>query len=266
MIVQTAAEHSPHFVITQVDHARASADFCHHFGNDHFVPPPNRDLMAYVTAHHDDGWLDLDAQWLQDPNTGLPYHLVKTPLDKLVQTGKGSPDVCEAQHPFCGIISSMHTYGLYHGRYGLSNFVFIDLMPVELQPYVTEMLANELARQARLKQQLPPDWAVDAFLFHHYKLLQFFDTLALYFQTTHAEVRGEAQFHNVPRGIGDDVTLTITPKSPSEYVLSPWPFSAETLPFTTQGRYLTSQPSGTNLAEVAEGTPLAEQTVILTAV
>ena len=264
MIVQTAPEGSPHFVITQVDHARASAELARAFGNDQFAPLDPATQITFVTEHHDDGWIDLDAQWLQDPNTGLPYHLVKTPLDKLVRTGKGSPDICEAEHPLCGVISSMHTYGLYHGRYGLSNFVFIDLMPEELQPYVSEMLANELARQERLKGQLPSEWASEQFLFHNYKLLQFFDTLALYFQTTHAAARQETVFENVPRGIGDDVSLTIRPKSDNQYQLSPWPFSAETLTFTTPGRMMSPQPIGTDIVAIANKMPLSEQSVVLT--
>ena len=252
MIVQTAPEGSEHLVYTQVEHARAAARLAQAFGNDQFTPLDPAEHLIYVTKHHDDGWLDLDAQWLQDPNTGLPYHLVKTPLDKLVRTGKGSPDVCEQQHPFCGVISSMHTYGLYHGRYGLSNFVFIDLMPEELQSYVEEILANELARQARLKQQLPPEWASEQFLFHHYKLLQFFDTLALYFQTTHAEARTEAQFHNVPRAVGDDVTLTIRPIGDSTYSLNPYPFQKSETVIVTHGRLMSPQPIGTDLTSVAK--------------
>lgn len=263
MIVQTSPT-GTHFVMTQVDHARASAELARAFGNQQFAAPDPRDLITFVTEHHDDGWIDLDKQWLQDPNTGLPYHLVKTPLDKLVRTGKGSPDVCEQRHPLCGVISSMHTYGLYHGRYGLSSFVFINLMPEELQPYVTDMLANELARQDRLKQQLAPEWATESFLFHNYKLLQFFDTLALYFQTTHASERREATFENVPRAVGDDVALTIRPKSNGDYTLAPWPFSADALTFNTQGRYMQPQPIGANLAALAAEAPLSYQPVVLT--
>jgi hypothetical protein len=263
MIVQTSANDT-HFVITQVDHAVASAKLAQQFGNQQFAPLNPAELIQHVVAHHDDGWRDLDKRWLQDPNTGLPYHLVKTPLDKLVRTGTGSPDANETHHPLCGLISSMHTYGLYHGRYGLSNFVFIDLMPETLQPYVTQMLANELVRQRRLKGQLPPEWSAESFLFHNYKLLQFFDTLALYFQTTHAEARQEATFENVPRAIGDDVTVTIRPKSPTEYTLTAWPFSAETIQFSTRGRYLTPQPPNSDLAALAANTPTTMQTATLT--
>jgi hypothetical protein len=268
MIVQTALPDQPPFVIVQTDHARASAEFARQFGNDQFKAPELSKLMVYVTAHHDDGWAELDARWLQDPATGLPYHLVKTPLAELVRTGTGSPDVNEAYHPFCGIISSMHTYGLYHGRYGLSDKIFISLMPDDLKPFVTQMLADELARQARLKAQLAAnpktaDWVDEAYLFHHYKLLQFFDTLALYFQTTHALARGTTTFENVPRAIGDDVTITLTPLGENRYGLSPYPFSAETVTLSTPGRYMTPQPIGSDLSAIASGTQVKLETVYL---
>ncbi len=257
MIVQTSSNDS-HFVMTQVDHALASAELARAFGNAQFAPLDPAHLIQFVVAHHDDGWIDLDSRWLQDPNTGLPYHLVKTPLDKLVRTGSGSPDVNEAHHPLCGVISSMHTYGLYHGRYGLSNFIFIDLMPEELQPYVSQMLADEVTRQEGLKEQLSAEWSTDDFLFHNYKLLQFFDTLALYFQTTHAEARKEATFENVPRALGDDVTVTIRPIGDNTYTLDPYPFKDPTTIIETRGRYMTPQPIGSDLATVAHA---AEQLI-----
>ncbi len=262
MIVQSAETNDAHFVICQTDHAAVSAELARAFGNERFAPLDPADLMAFVVAHHDDGWSELDAQWLQDPATGLPYNLVKTPLDKLVRTGSGSPDVNEAHHPFCGIISSMHTYGLYHGRYGLSSFMFIDLMPEELQPYVEKMLANELQRQERLKTQLSAEQSSDQFLFHNYKLLQFFDTLALYFQTMHPEARIEATFENVPRALGDDVSIELRPKSGTHFMLDPWPFSAETVEVSTAGRYLRPQPQSGNLREIAQLAPICHQAVI----
>lgn len=264
MIVQSAPTNAPHFVIVQTDHARASAEFARQFGNDQFATPRPHDLLVHVVAHHDEGWAALDARWLQDPATGLPYNLVKTPLAELVRTGQGSPDVNEAHHPFCGIISSMHTYGLYHGRYGLSDFIFVKVLPGDLLPYVTAMLDGELARQARLKELIAAEWAGDAFLFYHYKLLQFCDTLALYFHTTHADARGEARFLNVPRAPGDDVTLTIRPISATHYALDPWPFAADTLTFTTHGRLMTPQPTAPNLTTIAAATPLTTETVTLT--
>ncbi len=267
MIVQTAPEGEAHFVVLQADHARASGQLALAFGNADFGELYPKDLMEFVVAHHDEGWTPVDAEVNRDERTGLPYHLTQTPLPDLVRTGNLTPDFNEARHPFCGVISSMHFYGLYHGRYGLSDKLFIDTLTDEHKPLVDDLLSGELARQQRLKKQLRADghgdWAQDDFLFHNYKLLQFFDTLSLYFHMVHAKARAEATFQNLPRGLGDDVTVTVRPVSKNAYGISPWPFGEEALEFTTAGRYLKPQPASVDLADVFHAKRLETQTVTL---
>ena len=267
MIVQSAPKGKPHFVILQTDHARASGELAAAFGNGMFAPLYPQELMEYVVAHHDEGWTSVDEEVNRDEHTGLPYHLTQTPLPLLVRTGEGTPNFNEAHHPFCGVVASMHVYGLYHGRYGLSDKIFIDSLTEEHKPLVEGLLSGELARQERLRGQLRAeghaDWAQDGFLFHAYKLLQFFDTLSLYFHMVNAEARAEATFQNVPRALGDDVTVTVRPVSKNAYELSPWPFGEEVLEFTTLGRYLKPQPAGVNLADVFHATRPDVETVVL---
>jgi hypothetical protein len=129
--------------------------------------------MAYVTAHHDEGWAAVDAAPKHDPRTGLPYHLTQTPMPDLLRTGAGSPDFNQRRHPFCGLLSSMHTYGLYHGRYGLSDKIVINMVPTEYRADAQRMLQGELARQAALKEQLrshpeTAEWASDAYVLSPY--------------------------------------------------------------------------------------------------
>ena len=156
---------------------------------------------------------------------------------------RGSPDYNERQHPFCGLISSMHSWGLYNGRYGLSSMVLIDKIPAQDKPLAQRMLDNELARQTRLKAELAKDaasagWIEQAKLFQSYKQLQFFDTLALYFNRTHASERGETQFTHVPLNAAEDATITVRPKAPGVYALSPWPFASEGGEFAYAGRHI----------------------------
>lgn len=265
MIIQTAPDGQPRFVIRQIDHARMSGQLARAFGNERFASPEPREPMEFVVAHHDEGWAELDALAKQDPATGLPYHLTQTPLADLVGTGAGSPDFNERHHPLAGLISSMHTYGLYHGRYGLSDFLFINRITPELKPTVEAMLKGELDRQARLKAQLAADpataqYANETHIFANYKLLQFFDTLSLYFHMTHAEARGEAMFKNVPMRVGQDVTITLRPVGTETYVLAPYPFAQDALEIYCEGRYLSPQPVGAELAQVMGDTPLVRQT------
>ncbi|MBL8046127.1 MAG: DUF3891 family protein [Anaerolineales bacterium] len=259
MIVQPASPQA--FVIEQTDHARMSGQLARAFGNAHFVAFEPREPIEFIVAHHDEGWLELDAQAKQDPKTGLPFNLTQTPLADLVATGSRSPNFNERHHSLSGLISSMHTWGLYHGRYGLSDFLFIDRITLELRPTVDAMLNAELERQARLKAQLPE--LSDAQIFSYYKLLQFFDTLALYFHTTPAEARKETQFKNVPRAVGDDVTVTITPQADGSYALTPYPFASAELRVSVEGRYLPPQPANTDLVAVLQATPKVEQEYLL---
>ncbi len=270
MIIQTALENQQHFVIRQPDHARMSGQLASAFGGGEFATPDPAELLVHVAGHHDEGWDRVDNHAKRDARTGLPYHLTQTPLLDIVATGSRTPDFNEWRHPFCGVISSMHTYGLYHGRYGLSDKIFIDVIPPELKPKVQAMLQGELVRQTRLKDQLRANpatapWAEDDFLFHHYKLLQFFDTLALYFHMTHAAARGEAIFKNVPRQLGDDVSVTIRPVGDGVYALAPYPFNHNGLQIWVDGRYIGRLDEAANVPDVLRNAPRGRQWMTLVA-
>lgn len=252
MIVQTALPGQPRFIIRQTDHARMSGQFARAFGNAAFAPLEPRDAMIFITAHHDEGWEAIDANAGRDPNTGLPYHLTQTPMADLIASGARSPDFNERFHPVAGLISSMHTWGLWNGRYGLSDRIIINNVPESVKPAALKMLDGELARQTRLKARIAEDsgtahLASAAWAFHNYKLLQFFDTLALYFHMSHPEGRTESVFHNVPRGVNDDVSITVRPQG-GAYALSPWPFEGDHLEVATQGCWMTPLPDGADFA------------------
>jgi hypothetical protein len=268
MIIQTAEPGQPHFVIPQIAHARMAGQLACAFGNDAFAPPEPRALMEYLAAHHDEGWDEVDRAQTRDPRTGLPYHLTQTPLPDLIKTGCRSPDFNEAHHPFCGLLSSMHTYGLYHGRYGLSDKIFIDHVPLEHKAAVARMLQGELDRQARLKARLAADpataaWVEEQALFTNYKLLQFFDTLALYFHMTHEAARGESHFLHVPRSQTEDVRLTLRPAGDGLYRLSPYPFQTQSLTVSVEGRWLSPLPEGADVQAALREAPPAAQTSTL---
>jgi hypothetical protein len=270
MIVQTAPHGQSHFVITQIDHARACGSLAESFGNDAFAAPYPLALMVYVAAHHDEGWSVIDDAPSLDENTRLPYHLTQTPLPKLLITSHGSPAHNESVHPFCGLISSMHTSGLYNGRYGLSDRVFINLVPEQYKAQLTQILDVERERQDRLKQALSSDpetraWADERAVFANYKLLQFFDTLGLYFHMTHAEARTKSLFLNVPQAVDRDVTITLTPENASTYRLEPFPFSHE-ITLTTRGRIIDPLPAGAtddDLRQIMNDADFIEETVLL---
>ena len=245
MIIQTAPTGQPRLAIMMYEHTALSHQFARTFGNDRFQAPAPNDLMFHVTLHHDAGWAEFDRDPVTDQATGLPYNLVETPAEYITVTSWLSPEFNQRQHPFCGLMSSMHSWGLYNGRYGLSSMVLIDKMPPHNRPLVQRMLDGELDRQKQLKAKLGQDpqtlvWIDEKRLFQNYKQLQFFDTLALYFNRTHPSERSEVKFEHVPLNAEQDATILICPRSAGVYELSPYPFAAHSAEYAFAGRSIKS--------------------------
>jgi len=241
MIIQTAPAGQPRLAIMMYEHTALSHQFARGFGNDGFQGAEPNDLMFSVVLHHDAGWAEFDRDPVTDQATGLPYNLSDTPAEYITVTSRRSPDFNQRQHPFCGLMSSMHSWGLYNGRYGLSSMVLIDKLPPHDRPLAQRMLDGELERQKRLKAELSKDpktseWIEEKRLFQNYKQLQFFDTLALYFNRIHPSERVEATFEHVPLSAAEDTAVTVRPRGPGVYELSPFPFAAASAEYAFAGR------------------------------
>ena len=154
MIIQTAPAGEPRLAIMMHEHTALSGQFARAFGNDRFEPTEPNDLMVHVVSHHDEGWAEFDRDPATDEKTGLPYNLVETPAEHITVTSRRSPEFNERQHPYCGLMSSMHSWGLYNGRYGLSNMVLINIIPLPDRALADRMLDGELKRQERLKAEI----------------------------------------------------------------------------------------------------------------
>ena len=266
MMIQTAPEGAPRFAIKMDEHTALSGQFARAFGNENFEPVEPLDVLLYMISNHDKGWAVFDAAPKTDPKTGLPYNLVDTPVEDITKTSTASPDHHENRHPYCGLLSSMHSWGLYNGRYGMSDKVLIDSIPPKDRHLVDRMLEGELKRQAQLKARLAKDpktaaWIEEGHVFQNYKQLQLFDTLALYFNRTHEAARGEMRFEHVPMNAHEDATITIRPVEPAVYALSPYPFGESPATFEFSGRYIAPSDRGadTDWSAVFAAAPLEWQ-------
>jgi Protein of unknown function (DUF3891) len=249
MISQTAPAGEPHFVLTMAEHTQMCGQMACAFGNDRFAPLAPFDEVVYVVENHDRGWDSYDANPGLDPATRVPYIMARTPTPDAVKTNRGSPDFNEAHHPYCGLLSSMHSWGLYNGRYGFSKFVprtqtstSISVADVH-RPLIDAMLAYEEARQARLKAALAAeeathDWVEEHHLFQNYKQLQFFDTMSLYFHLRHAGERGTETYVHVPLNAEADTTVVLKKNDDRVYSLDPFPFAGDRLTIVCRGRYV----------------------------
>ena len=248
MMVQTAPDQEPSFVITMKEHLDLCGQLARAYGNDRFESLNPYNEMLYVVENHDRGWDDYDQNPGIDPSTGLPYLMSRTPAVESVKTNRGSPDFNEAHNGYCGLLSSMHTWGLYNKRYGFTQFVVRTRNTVSIQvadpnrPMVDKMLADEVVRQGRLKEDLAKSetgkaWIENKHLFQNYKQLTFFDTLSLYFHLYHATDRGDEVYIHVPMSAESDSNVTVKKVSDQVYSLDPFPFAGDTLTLTCRGRY-----------------------------
>ena len=275
MIIQSAPEgqeSGPRYVMKLAEHLELVEQFALNFGNDSFARPEPREEFLYACRWHDKGWHDLDDNPPLNPESGLPYNLVETPLPVILLTSARSPEHNEAVNPYAGLIDSMHIWGLYNGRYGMSDKVLINMIPDEYRLLADTMLNNEYQRQTRLKATLAADpktasWVEEGPLFANYKALQFFDTFALYFNCTHAAARGESVFEHVPLNSEADTTITVRAVNETTYSLDPYPFAENGMEISFNGRYLSPLDAGSDpdMAAVMRDTPLESQTATLVA-
>lgn len=260
MLCQSAPDGEAHFVSTMDDHMNLCGQLVRAFGNDLFKLPAPFDEVVYVVENHDRGWNAYDARPHLNPETRLPYIMSQTPLQDALVTNKGSPDLNEAHNPYCGLLSSMHTCGIYNGRYGLSQFkvplrkrtVAEDAI---LEADLEAMLHFERQRQERLKRELSnnpvtAEWVKTDYLLANFKRLQFFDTLSLYFQLRHPAHRSSETFIHVPVSPERDVSVTVKKLNAAEYSLEPFPFATDRLTIKYGGWYLRPFPAGSTPAQL----------------
>ena len=277
MMIQTAPRGEPHFLCSMREHNALCGQFVRAFGNDEFERCEPHEEMVYVVSHHDYGWDEFDGDPVLDARTGLPCGVGNAPVPGGTDTGRRSADVNEARHLYCGLISSMHSWGLYNARYGFSEFrvraggsTSIPVGPGDREE-VDRMLGGEIARQERIRETLAADpetaaWVEEAHIVQNYKQLQFFDTLALYFNLRHETDRGVETLTCVPRDAATDAEVTVTPKGGGVYALDPFPFAGDRLETACSGRYLAACDEGAapeDLAATLAGLPTETQTYTL---
>jgi len=273
MMIQPAPQGSARFISTMAEHNDLCGQFARAFGNAEFERPEPWDEVLYAIAHHDRGWDAFDANPALDEKSGFPRGLGTAPIAGGLETTRRSPDFNEARHAYCGLLASMHCWGLYNARYGFSEFrtqkggsTSIPIPPA-MADATRAALAAEIARQERLKAKLAANpatrgWMEEKRLVQNYKLLQFFDTLALYFNLRHTSEREAETFVHVPRSPDVDTSVTVRPRGNEVYSFDPFPFAGDRIEVRCQGRWFEAvapERAPADLAAALYGRPKAEQ-------
>ena len=95
-------------LISQVDHARLSANLAERWGASPVAPlHPRHDVLAAV-LHHDDGWAAWEQQPEVDDEQGQPLNFTEMPLATAVDIWRRSIAACAAFGPLAGWIVSRH--------------------------------------------------------------------------------------------------------------------------------------------------------------
>lgn len=240
MIVQDpgpeAPPDRPRLVITMAQHTATAGQLAAALGGGLVERPEPFEEFVETVASHDAGWAAFDGRAPIDLSTGLPFHLLDTPPAEAALTPSVSADVNEKRSPWSGLLSSLHSSGLYNGRFGTSEPVVLDLLPVEHRPTFEAILKQEAARRDRLRSQIEVD---EAMLWHAYLCLQFCDAVALWLQSTAPARRAGARFENVPTAVGADlVSVVVEVSGDSEVAVSPWPFGAHAVGVEVSGRWI----------------------------
>jgi hypothetical protein len=272
MMIQSAPEGEARFVSLMTEHMDLCRQFAEAFGNDRFEKPDPYEETLYAISHHDRGWDQFDAAPVLDPVSGFPAGVGGAKGPGGAETTRLSPDFNEKRHAYCGLLASMHTWGLYNERYGYTDFrvrmggasTSIPISP-DMADETNAILKDELARQERLKDQLAGDpqtsaWVAEDTLFRNYKLLQFCDTLALYFNLRHRSDRTAEVYVHVPETVSRDTNVTVTPVGENTYSFDPFPFAGNSLEVRCSGRYVSAISETTDdLGAHLKGLPVDQQ-------
>jgi hypothetical protein len=266
VILQATAAGDRWFAMYSVDHAKGAELIAQEFGNADFAPPPAHELTVAATRDHEEGWRRVDDPLLRNPDTGLPFLPSETPHPLHVFKALVSADVSERKHPFCGLLVSMHGAGVYLGRMGVSSKHVVEHVPDADRPLVDRLLAYERERQEHLKSTLADDPALreladERGIAQSYKLLEFADTLALYFQQGDPPEDWRAEeFPNVPVAADSVTDVTVRPLDEGVVTLEPYPFGSDRIELVCEGRWLTPQASDEDFARAFSDSPPVART------
>jgi hypothetical protein len=202
--------------ITQPDHAALAAHIMRSWRADGLPTSPRRDDILLAVAEHDNGWREIDAQFLRDPATGAV-------LDFMTVSGDIKRDVWPraiarlAGTPYAAALVAHHATHVY-SRYR-SDPDWADFFPL------MEAMRDRFAPQ----QQLLPD----------YLFLRIGDLASLTFCTAADMQVGE--FGYMVRLDGDDLIIT------------PDPFEGSEVPLEISGRDLRDPDIVVTITGVARG-------------
>jgi hypothetical protein len=239
-------------LIKQCDHADLAAQFAAHFGNERFTTVRPFESVVRATTHHDNHFLDVEANLPIDTENGRPFGHRETPFSQVhIDALHGNVRWLLAGDPLAGLLVSMHHSGLPQNRYGLvaswQTRGGAGVKSRVIRPEVAASIEVLEAEQATVRATLAADHlATDNQINTNYRLLQFFDLLSLYLCSD-----GYQNGELVPTWIGPVPTdykgsecaeIRIEPLPGDQVRLSPYPFDTTKLRVSVPVRFVKALP------------------------
>ncbi len=234
MILRTANGRTQ--IVLQTDHAKLCGEFASAWGGDRFHPPEPLAPVRIAAEMHDHGWFDWERAPRVKAATGKVYDFLEMPTDVHVELYDRGIRMALDEHPYAGLLVSLHGTGLYKKRYGyMPELSFKEVAP-EFRSVVDSYLAQHDALQTELMAALHIDPQV---VWTHYRWLQAWDLLSLSVcRTDPAEGRRQSLGVMPLYPGGPEERLEVQGAGPGRFTVTPWPFAVEALELVVPVRFI----------------------------
>lgn len=229
-------------IVLQTDHAYLSGRFAAAWGGGPFHAPDPVSPVRLAADLHDHGWLDWERAPRVEPLSGRPYDFLGLPTEIHVELyGKGI-QLAVQEHPYAGLLVSLHGTGLYKERYGYMP----ELMFKEVDPAYRALVDQYVAEQEALQQELIAELHIDPqTMWTHYRWLQAWDLLSLFVCLSDPAERNRLALGVMPLYPGGpEERLEVQGAGPGRICVTPWPFAVEQLELIVPVRYVADRSYG----------------------
>ena len=202
-------------IVMQVDHAVISGQLAEAWAGEIAA----RDSLIVAARLHDIGWRHWEAEPRLNTDTDQPTNFLNVQIDEHLRLYRLGIEEVAAVDPYAGLLVSMHSAGIYTGRYGTQPALKLTRAP-DVQSLVDDFVAEQEARYEAVRDGL--DVSQDE-LWRNYLLLQVFDRLSL--RVCLGDPAGPGPMEVV---LPDEQTLHIAADGDDQTV-TPWPFAVDQL-------------------------------------
>ncbi len=209
--------------IGQPAHAWLSGQLARAWGNETFGRVEPFEEVCLAADQHDVGWMDIDIEPAYNPDTGLPYSFMETPLDAHLRLWTHGTQSLVSQSRYATWLVSRHGSRLYERR-------DLNRLSADDADAVRRFLDEQRALQRRLASSLGVDQQQ---LERNSLLIWTWDylSLAVCLGWSPAAAKGAPTAH-------ETVDIEVELVSAGRVHLHPWPFARRALTVRAEGRRL----------------------------